>query len=104
MSREKKHEEEEKGGELKENQEEINTSEMAAKKGTRSQITRANTVCANNVCACVHVSQVSAWRVITVEANGDKVSNLVHNMSLALFKANGDLLRSHARCLSRRWK
>lgn len=34
-------------------------------------------------------------------ANGDKVSNLVHNVSLEHFKANGDILRSYARCLSK---
>ena len=35
--------------------EEINTSEMAAKEGKRSQITTANTVRANNVCVRVRV-------------------------------------------------
>lgn len=49
-------------------------------------------------------SQVSASRLITIHtlANGDKVSNPVHNMSLAHFRPNGDIPRSHMRCLSKR--
>lgn len=89
----------------------INTSEMAAMEGKRSQITRANTLCANNVCvrvcACVDVeSRVIATRLITTHtlANGDKVSNLVHNMSLAHFKANGDILWLYAYGLSKHWR
>ena len=46
--------------------------------------------------SCVDVeSQVIASRLITIHtlANGDKVSNPVHDMSLAHFKANRDTLR-----------
>lgn len=45
-----KREREEKQKKKRQRREKINTREMAAKEGKRSQITKANTVCANNVC------------------------------------------------------
>lgn len=104
-AREEKHWEEEKGAEGEDERKSIRVRwQQRRERGHKSP---RPIVCVPIMCVCVCVkSQVSARRLITIHtlANGDKVSNLVHNTSLALFTANGDLLRSYARCFSKHWK
>lgn len=96
------------GGEMKEKVEKKSIRERWQQRREGGHKSHQPIPCAPIVHVCVRVcvkSQVSASRLITIHtlANGDKVSNPVHNMSLAHFRPNGDIPRSHTRCLSKCW-